>query len=246
MTKRRPRIAVTATAGEVPQMPAMTAYNESDGLLEVIESLGGVPVIFAETERVPPEAYTQLFDGFIAPGGCDVAPHFYGEEPRRGLGRTTPVRDAFEIGIIRAARSQGLPVFGICRGLQVINVALGGTLYQDIPTELPGSFVQHSQKAAPDRPVHHVSIEPGSRLAAIFGEEAFVNSRHHQAVKDPAPSLAVAARAKDGVVEALESGDGLVSAVQWHPEDLWQRDQAQRRLFEVFMDLAAAAAARRA
>lgn len=241
---RRLRIGITATAGPQPQMPKMVAMNESRGLLDVIEKLGAIPVVFAETDRIPAADYAELIDGFIAPGGFDVEPRWYGEEPRREIGRTVPMRDAFEIPLLRALREAGKPVFGICRGLQVINVAFGGTLWQDIPSQVNESWIQHSQATDEAMPVHHVSIVPGSRVAAALGETAYVNSRHHQAAKAVAPGFRVTATSPDGIVEALESEDGLLTAVQWHPEDLWQRDAAQLALFEQFMAQVAESAAR--
>lgn len=229
------RIGITAAASFSPQTPRKPSLSVPQGLLDVLERLGAVPVIFAESARFPASEYVPLMDGFVATGGLDVEPRWYGEEPRREIGRTAPARDAFELPLLRALRQAGKPVFGICRGLQAINVAFGGTLWQDIASQLEGSWIQHSQAADPWLPVHHVSIVPGTRLAAACGESAYVNSRHHQAAKDVAPGFRVSAMSPDGVIEGIESEDGLVSAVQWHPEDLWQKSAADFALFEQFI-----------
>ena len=164
-------------------------------------------------------------DGIVLQGGVDVSPLSYGEEPLKPDWSGDKVRDEHEIGIIKAALALNKPILGICRGLQVINVALGGTLYQDITTQLPGAFV-HRDWEIYDQNFHEADIVPGSRLATIYGGRTRVriNSVHHQGVKTLAPGLlSEATSVGDGIIEAvrLESrskGDPYLAAVQWHPE----------------------------
>jgi putative glutamine amidotransferase len=178
-------------------------------------------------------------DGLLLTGGGDIHPFLFGEEPNRKLGAFDPERDAFEIAIMKTMLNLRKPVLGICRGIQVINVALGGTLYQDLETQLPGSL-QHQQQAARRHPAHGVTVQPESRLAGILGSARLrVNSLHHQAIRDPAPGLRVTAWADDGVIEGVEApGDPLLLGVQWHPEDLWRHDPAAASLFRALVQAA--------
>jgi putative glutamine amidotransferase len=180
-------------------------------------------------------------DGVLIPGGADVDPSFYGEKVHESVTRTDPERDNYELKLIRAAVKRGMPVLGICRGQQSINVALGGTLYQDLDSQA-AVRARHQTPHGPghDRLVHGVDLKPGSRYRrAVAGPRVKVNSRHHQAVREVAPGLVVSAVSHDGVIEGIESPDGRVVAVQCHPEALTRLDWA-RRLFRDFV-----AAARR-
>jgi len=160
--------------------------------------------------------------GLVLTGGEDVAPDRYGAAPHPRLGDVDPVRDAAELALIAAARARRLPILAICRGIQILNVALGGTLYQDLDSERPGS-VPHSAETTR----HAVHVEAGSLLERTLGtRSATVNSRHHQAIRDLAPGLRAVAWADDGVIEGAEPADkneAWIVAVQWHPEDLTER-----------------------
>ena len=135
-----------------------------------------------------------------------------------------------------AALERKLPILGICRGIQILNVACGGTLYQDC-SEAESSCIQHNQAHTPDHVSHSVQITPGSALAAIFGENTFVNSFHHMAVKDVAPDFCVTAVAPDGIIEAIESTtDHFILAVQWHPEMLHRKYKQQLALFKLLLE----------
>lgn len=195
---------------------------------------GGAPVLLPCTvDEVAVAAALDVADGLLLTGGGDVLALHYGEEPHPASKYQDPTRDAQEIALAREALRRGLPILGICRGLQVLNVALGGTLVQDVPTQVPGA-VQHYAHGLETVLLHHVDIEPGSRLHAIMDGEArvAVNSWHHQAARDVAPGLRVSARAKDGVIEALEAADGSpVLAVQWHPEECEGQYPQFRALF---------------
>lgn len=165
--------------------------------------------------------YVEALDGLVLQGGNDVAPQTYGEEPLDPAWAGDPVRDGYEIELIKAFIDAGKPVFGICRGLQVLNVAFGGTLYQDIPTQRPDARM-HINRGHYERNVHGVQLVEGSQLARLYPErlQATINSIHHQAIKDLAPGFVVEARCPDdGMIEAVHRpGGAYVAAVQWHPE----------------------------
>jgi len=168
-----------------------------------------------------PEAACSALDrvqGLVLTGGEDVDPARYGAAPHSRLGEVDLLRDALELALIAGARARRLPILAICRGIQIVNVALGGTLYQDLPTERPGP-IEHSDS----RSRHDLQIEPGSLMHRTLGAvSATVNSRHHQAIRDLAPPLRASAWSEDGVIEGAElrsAGDPWLLAVQWHPED---------------------------
>jgi putative glutamine amidotransferase len=175
--------------------------------------------------------------GLILTGGEDVDPAHFGAEPHPALGEVHAERDAFELALVRAARARRLPTLAICRGVQVANVALGGTLVQDLPSEWP-SAMPHDGSGERDERVHTVRVAPGSRLAiALGGTEATINSLHHQSVGRVAEGLVAVAHAPDGVVEGVEwkGDDWWMTGVQWHPEELTDTPEAwDRALFRAF------------
>jgi putative glutamine amidotransferase len=161
-------------------------------------------------------------DGLLLTGGEDIHPSWYGADPSPLLSPPSQERDLFELALFAVARQRELPILGICRGIQLINVAMGGTLFQDLPSERPGS-VDHSPVGARDSRSHPVRIQPGSRAAAALeATSVMVNSVHHQAIKDLAPGLVASGWTNDGLIEAAESGVGAswILAVQWHPEEM--------------------------
>lgn len=173
--------------------------------------------------------------GVLLPGGEDVAPRFYGERPQPELGPVDEQRDELELGVARLSAERGLPLLGICRGHQVLNVALGGSLLQHVEG--------HTWEGRPrDQPSHEISVEAGSHLERLVGATRLaVNSGHHQAVREVAPGLNVSAVSDDGLVEALESADGRLLSVQCHPEELAGGQEWARRLFKGFVSRAAGA-----
>jgi putative glutamine amidotransferase len=184
--------------------------------------------------------------GLLLTGGGDVDPARYGETPHQTLDDVDPVRDEFEIALIAAARARDLPIFAICRGVQMLNVAAGGTLVQDIPSEVAGA-INHSLVVPPHPPyelAHEVWVEKDSLLAKLLGERLVgsdtceVNSRHHQAVKTVAPGYRVSATAPDGVIEAIEDPAArFCLGVQWHPENFFRTGEF-RSLYEGFLEAA--------
>ena len=179
-------------------------------------------------------------DGVMLAGGVDVDPKTYGETPHPALGNIDPDRDTVELHLARWALADGKPLLGLCRGLQVINVALGGSLHQDLASECPSAMKHDYFPTAGyqrDYLAHEVRVAPGTRLAAVLvGPQVGVNSMHHQGIKRLAAELVASAHAPDGLIEAIERpGPGFVVGVQWHPESLEPREPNTRRLFREFM-----------
>ena len=210
--------------------------------VEAIHDLGGIPCILPPTEDSTLQG--QLLgriDGLLITGsGPDLDPRLYGEKNKARLNVMNCLRARFELAIARQAIRMDQPVLGICGGLQLINVALGGTLIQDIPTQIQGAL-SHQQKTASTKTWHRVKIKRGTRLYRILGREAVrVNSSHHQAPLRVAKGLIINAVAPDGIIEGLEgSRYRFVIGVQWHPESLDRRDEAGRKLFRAFIKEAA-------
>ena len=223
------------------------AYAPHD-VKEAFIKLGAIPLIIAFPDDVSKvdqlaQDYVQLIDGLMLPGGPDVDPTFYGEEPHPKIGMTLYQKDRFEIALIKAALAADKPIFGICRGIQIMNVAMGGTLYQDLESQYPEMKIQHPQATLGQFATHHVELTAGSKLAKLYGQSTIkVNSRHHQAVKAVGKGLKVTAVAPDGVVEGMESTDtDLFLGVQWHPENMWQQEDPQQLVvFQDFLDRIAA------
>ena len=204
---------------------------------QAILHAGGAPVIIpAAQDRKSLTRILSSLQGLILSGGPDVHPRCYGEEPLAGLGEVDDALDHMELMAAELAIEKNLPLLGICRGIQVLNIALGGTLYQDIPSQVPESIC-HTPKTDKAVNTHTVRIETGSRLHQIIGKpEIWVNGKHHQAVKDSAPGLVVTARARDGGIEAVEQPDKrYVIGVQWHPEGTWRDDPWSKKLFLSFV-----------
>ncbi len=205
-----------------------------------IEKAGGVPILLPATTAIEnAERYLSVLDGLLLSGGVDVDPACYGEEPHPELGRVDSDRDAIEIPLAQLALAQDMPIFAICRGIQVLNVAMGGTLYQDLPTQKP-SHLQHQQRhdgVPRDTATHTIRIEAASRLAEIVGDTCMAtNSFHHQALKAVAQGLVVTAHAEDGIIEGVEStAHRYVLGVQFHPEETAFVDEKSMRLFEAFV-----------
>jgi putative glutamine amidotransferase len=212
----------------------ITRCSRLDDYVESVKRAGGEPLVLDPAGD--PSRSLDTVDALLLTGGLDVDPALYGETPHD----TTEVdaeRDRFEIPLSREAVARDMPVFAICRGVQVLNVAAGGSLVQDIPTAVT-TDLQHSIDVPKDHVAHPVRVTPGTRLASSLGASTAVNSRHHQAVGQVAPSFVVSAVSEDGVVEAIERpGSTFCVGVQWHPENFWRTGEFSG-LFAAFVDAA--------
>lgn len=209
-----------------------------DPAIKAITKSGGLPIVLPTVAAENAASYVDLFDGLLLLGGFDVDPTFYGQEPHFELGETFRKRDLFEIALLKATIEAGKPIMGICRGLQLINAGLGGTLYQDL-SEDPTARLKHHQLAPGNLPTHHVNVHEGSQLQKLVGNRIYINSRHHQSIHEVAPGLKVVARADDGVIEAVESIDSnQILAVQWHPENMFKHTPESQVIFKDLIDRA--------
>jgi putative glutamine amidotransferase len=241
---RRPVIGLTGAPAVVRYADTdLPAYSIVDAYVESVWSAGGLPVMLTPAASPASAAgYADMLDGLILTGGGDVDPARYGQPREELTDRVVPARDDFEIELTRLALARGLPVFAVCRGIQVLNVACGGTLIQDLAT---AGRRQHSSPVMP--PLYHdVAITPGTLLAETTGATRLrVNSIHHQSVRQVGDGLAQSAVAADGTIEAVERREpGWVLGVQWHPELMAAEDTAQRALFRALVDHARAIRAR--
>jgi putative glutamine amidotransferase len=216
----RPLIGVT-TSVSIDQHPERAYVNTS--YLRAVQEAGGVPVLLPpQFDAASRQALWHRIDGLLLTGGGDIDPSRFGAERHPTVIEVSPARDALEIGLTVSAIEEAVPLFAICRGVQVLNVALGGTLVQDIVSERPGAL-DHDPEAPRSARVHDVVLEHDSALARILGATSLrVNSIHHQAIDRVAESLRVTARAPDGIIEGVEGSDAewWVVGVQWHPEEL--------------------------
>lgn len=232
----------------LPVIGVTTSINEDESVLQMNRSYiaalmqaGAAPLLLppAEDEAVI-SRYVGMIDGLLLSGGGDVDPSCYGETQRWECGDISPVRDSFELRLCKAFMQSGSkPLLGICRGMQVMNTALDGTLYQDLASDFPAATIAHRQKQRPLYTSHIVTVDTSSHLSRIIGcEQLRVNSHHHQAVKQLAEALRAVATAPDGVIEAVEMpGHPFCIGVQWHPERLCDQKNGDGhyRLFTAFV-----------
>ena len=232
--------AIDNIPGELP-----SSWMMNQRYFYAATAFGAVPwmiPLLDDDEATLREIYLRL-DGVLIPGGVDMAPETFGETPHARLGRTDPARDFVELTLTTWCIADRKPLLGLCRGAQVINVALGGTLYQDIEAQCPAAIKHDYFPTAGfsrDYLAHTVELAAGSRLAQVAeGRSLQVNSMHHQGIRTLAQGLVPTAVAPDGLVEAVESPNGqFLVAVQWHPESLIEHDPATRRLFTSFVEAA--------
>lgn len=212
-------------------------YATGANYINAVVGAGGIPIQFPINPAEPPETLVSLVDGIIITGGADVAPLSYGEQPHPKVTRTFRKNDIYEIEMIQAAIRQNKPILAICRGIQILNVSLGGTLYQDIPSQTKNEICHYQDSAARGEMTHSISIAESSHLYHMIGKtETLVNSYHHQSVKTLADSLKAVATAPDGIIEAVESEDGMIFGVQWHPESLCAISEEHARIFASFIE----------
>lgn len=229
----RPLIGITSSVDE-EKGEAKLSLDYSDAILKA----GGMPLL------IPPgiediASVLSSVEGLVFTGGVDIDPAFYDERPHPKMGRVSPSRDAMEIPLAREALARGTPILGICRGAQVVAVAAGGTLFQDIPSQVGGAM-KHYQEAPRWYGTHKVILDEETLVLEVFGQrQIVVNSFHHQSVRTPGDGLKITGRALDGVVEALESTTGsFCLCLQFHPECMWQKDKLFLRPFEALVKAA--------
>jgi putative glutamine amidotransferase len=230
----RPAIGVTIeNARQEPEV-----FRLREDYVRSVETAGGLPLVLAPGRPEDAAEVLGRVDALLLTGGADLDPKYYGEAPHPKLGPTFEERDAFELALVREALRRDLPLLAICRGQQVLNVAMGGTLVQDIPSQLPGAGA-HDPDVERWETCHEVEILPGTRLREILGtERVAVNSFHHQSIKGLGGDLVLSARSPDGVVEGIELPRGtrrFVVGVQWHPESFWDHPPGFGSLFEALV-----------
>ena len=231
---RKPIIGVTPSVDEEKHRCVV-----QPGYLESIDRAGGLPLMLPLTDREEDIAhFVEICDGFLFVGGPDIEPWRYGQELLPECGAQNIRRDAMEWKLMEAALAADKPIFGVCRGIQVLNTVLGGTLYQDIPSQYQ-TDLSHAMPEPPyNRTAHPIRVVEGTPLAK-FPSAAGVNSRHHQAILDLAPGLEIMAYASDGIVEAVRMPEKrFVWAVQWHPEAFWEEAGMNIELFRAFVEAA--------
>ena len=216
---------------------AVTRAFVNQAYMDAIEKAGGVPLVFPVGTDQKATAYLlERVDGLLVTGGLDVHPFYYDEEPNQKLGAILPNMDLFHIEAIRKAVEMQMPVLGICRGAQVMNIAFGGTMFQDL-SQIPTMVLKHEQAGSRTLGMHYIEVEAASHLRKMIGERVMVNSMHHQAIKDVAPGFTVVAKASDGVVEAIEKKEyGFCLGVQWHPEEMLLVSSAMKPIFQSFIN----------
>ncbi len=220
----------------------LTSYSRTDEnrftlpatYVEAVERAQGIPVVLTPTTENP-EELVDRFDGFVLTGGADIDPDEYGGMHHEKVYGVNPERDRYELAFARALLSHSVPLLAICRGIQVLNVAMGGTLVEHIPSEYGDSILHRNEEF--HHVTHPVSVDPHSKLAGIMGVTEFDSpSFHHQSVRDVAAGFRVCATAADGVIEAMESDRyPNVIAVQWHPEYVAASDPVQQRIFDTLI-----------
>ncbi len=239
-----PVIGITGRIDRSARPPNLPLFAISQTYVQAVKLGGGAPVvILPHLEEVKLCAVFEHLDGLILSGGGDIMPALFAEEDSGLLWFVDERRDRTELALTRWALAEGLPLLAICRGAQVLNVVAGGTLIQDIPTQVPGALTHSTVAGRPvDVVAHTVEVTAGSRLAALVGAgELGVNSAHHQAAKVVGTGLVVTARAPDGIIEGLEAPDHpFCVGVQWHPEVMVEKHLVMRRLFEGLAEAARA------
>ncbi len=230
----RPNIVISTASST--REAGLKRFDSIGGLnyAEAVASLGGLPSFLPNLDPTLAKAYIASADGLLLSGGADFDPHLYNQAPHPELGMVGESRDLFEIAAYHAAKEKGIPILGICRGIQAINVAEGGSLHQHIPAL--EHIHQHRQQTIDGSLFHKVTLEPSSALAQAFAASSIrTNSYHHQAIKDLAADFKIVAKTDDGIIEAIEHSSAPILGVQWHPEMSFARYPEQIAPFQVFM-----------
>lgn len=230
---------IIALSSYIADKNVVYEYGTSGDYIKAINGAGGIPIQLPTIENTADyEQVLRHVDGLLIQGGCDIAPYFFGEQPDKALGRIDSLVDRQEMELVRLAYDAGIPILGICRGHQVINVAFGGSLYQDIPSAMPDAIGHNQFGCKREELYHKIEIDPTSHLHQFLGKSSlYVNSFHHQSVKKIGDGLKVVATAPDGIVEAIEgTRDKFVMGVQFHPENLYGIYTEFTNLFRAFVE----------
>ncbi|RNA69847.1 gamma-glutamyl-gamma-aminobutyrate hydrolase family protein [Alteribacter keqinensis] len=228
---KKPIIGITSSY--VDDRTLQTSYDNIRSVLRA----GGTPFVLPNvTNQDHMSNYVNTVDGIVVTGGGDIDPTLFGEEPHPNLGLIHPDRDVFEVDLLKEAMKQDKPILAICRGCQILNIAAGGDMYQDIYTQMDHALLQHTQRAPRSHGSHFIEVTEGSLLHSISKQKKYkVNSFHHQTVREMAPGFNVIARSSDQVIEAFQSTKHtFVLGVQWHPECM--TDEPSVRLFKAFIE----------
>lgn len=236
-------IELIGIPGNKLSQPVEAFYGEpvtytSERIISAIKKVGGFPLVIPISDPSSAEKYVSGIDKLLLAGGQDVSPVLYGEEPHPKLAETNLERDLFELALIKAALHQGKPIFAICRGMQLLNVALGGSLYQDLSLYSAWKIKHAQQPTQPQFATHKIKVAEKSLLRSLIGETFSVNSYHHQGIKDLADSLVATARSLDGLIEGVEfsGNEQRVFGVQWHPEHRFTSSKEELELFNYFVN----------
>ncbi|SFL58454.1 putative glutamine amidotransferase [Gracilibacillus orientalis] len=231
----RPVIGITSSMVIHNNIPS---YNLHEKHIQSVIQAGGVPIIIPTGPEAMAEVWVSSCNGIILSSGEDIDPHSFGANPSPKIQNTNKKRDVTEIELVKYAQLQSKPILGLCRGVTMLNVALGGTVIQDIETSNPNA-INHNQQAGRPEPTHYIQIDETSRLYQILDSlNIQVNSIHHQAINQLASNLKQVAVAPDGTIEAVEGVDkksSMIMGVQWHPEEMASEDPTMQRLFDSFI-----------
>lgn len=237
----KPLIGITCSRriveGWAPDSPGDRIDYTFEEYSKAVRHGGGAPVLIPIAQsRDTLQTIVSQMNGLLLSGGPDIHPKYYHEQTLPELGEVDDDLDRMELEVAKMAFQRNLPILAVCRGIQVLNVSRGGTLYQDIPTQVQDG-INHLQNVDKRIPTHTIRIEGETLLYRILGKrEIWVNGKHHQAIKDLAPGFVVSARAGDGIIEAMEHpSKRFVLGVQWHPEGTWEKDPNSKKIFRAFI-----------
>ncbi len=231
---KKPKIGITSS---ISPMKYPNAYLLGENYVNSIIDAGGIPIIIPTCDIDYIDEYADSIDGLLLPGGEDINPLLYGDEPVKEVTYMNGSKDSFEIQLVKKMFMESKPIFGICRGAQVINVAFGGTLIQDIPSQSDSKISHRQSSQIFGEPTHTVKIKQNSLMNELLGDTVLVNSVHHQAIDSLADGFSSSAHALDGIVEAIEHKNKLCYAVQWHPEAMYKKYHEFAKLFEHLIEL---------
>ena len=235
----KPLIGITTSITSIHNDPRYQPFDATylpHYLVTAVEKAGGIPIAIPILNIDNLEEITQGLDGLILSGGHDLDPSYYQEEPHPNLGPIFPARDRHEMNLIRQFYPLNKPILGICRGMQLLNIAFGGSLYQDL-SQNPSIQIQHCQSSEMEYSTHSINIAEDSFLKSLISDDNRVNSVHHQIIKQLAPSLKAIAWSQDQVIEALEDRDHpFLLGLQWHPEYTYNYSPASQAIFNCFIE----------